>query len=141
MPPRLCPVCHDRPAPPIAGECRRCALRRLAAPLVAALRAELPRASLAALTATATEVIRDALVADALATAFGHRERAAEALHTTRVALAQSMARLPWLARQWPAKRTGRRPAEAPAECPTCGYAPCHPDCPGPQYAVPPEES
>lgn len=29
---------------------------------------------------------------------------------------------------------------EPPARCPTCGLAPCRPECPGPAYAIPPEE-
>jgi hypothetical protein len=84
--------------------------------------------------------VREATVAQALAVTYGHRERAAKALHARRATVSEALARYPWLAVQWPTHRQGRPPPGA-VPCPTCGYAPCHPSCPGPQYAVPPDEA
>ncbi len=140
MAPRTCPVCGDRPLPLYDGECRRCAYRRLAAPLIAALREASPRATPPELADAVRDVVREALVADAMGAAYGYRERAAEALRVRLPRLSEALRDYPWIARRWPAQRTGRPAADAPEPCPTCGYAPCHPSCPGPQYAVPPEE-
>lgn len=134
--PRTCPVCHDRTL--IDGVCRRCALRAAAAPLIAAL----PAGSLAERVAAATEAVREALVAAALGATCGHRARAQEALRTERSRLAEALRRYPWIAEQWPATRTGRPAAEPPPKCPVCSrpIGACHPSCPGPEYAIPPEE-
>ena len=130
-----CPACRATDPRP-DGSCRRCALRAAVAPLLALL----PEGTLAERAASAEDAAREALVAQALAVTYGHRERAAEALHVRRATVSEALARYPWLAAQWPTHRQGRPPPGA-VPCPTCRYAPCHPSCPGPAYAIPPDEA
>lgn len=110
-----CPVCRDERAPLEDGSCRRCALRRAAAELLAlVVGAERP-AGLEGRVKAAADAVREALLAEALAAEGGNRRRAAGLLgiDENRVsALARS--RYPWLGRAHDVAR-GRKPKASAA--------------------------
>lgn len=104
-----------------------------------ALLAAIPAGNAADRLAAADDAIREALYGDALARAGGNRKRAAELLGVAPSRVQEALRASPALAAEFPAGPRGPAPRTA-EPCPTCGYAPCRPECPGPAYAIPLDE-
>lgn len=104
-----CPVCRDSGAPLADGTCRRCAGRRLVADLLAVV----PAGSLPVRVAAVADLVRDALIAEALAATVppGSRRDAAKTLDVAEGLITAALRRYPWLRRIYPEKR-GRKPAQ-----------------------------
>lgn len=104
-----CPVCRDSGAPLADGSCRRCAGRRLVADLLAVV----PAGSLPVRVAAVADLVRDALIAEALAATVppGSRRDAAKALDVAEGLITAAVRRYPWIGRAYKVAR-GRKPAQ-----------------------------
>ena len=103
-----CPVCRDSGAPLADGSCRRCAGRRLALDLLAAA---VPAGSLPERLAAVADLVRDALVAEALGATSGSRREAAKLLGVAESRVTEAVRRYPWIGRAYEGVR-GRKPSQ-----------------------------